>query len=51
MLRLPRELETGLLTAANASTTFGRGIHVNKGLDFAALFWLFYFSVESRHVE
>jgi len=38
MLRFPRKLETSLLTTAGASATFGWGIHIDEGPDFAALF-------------
>jgi len=37
MLRFPRKLKASLLKSV-ASTTFGWGIHIDEGPDFAALF-------------
>jgi hypothetical protein len=37
MLRFPRKLDTSLLTIPGASTTFGWGIHIDEGPDFAAV--------------
>jgi hypothetical protein len=39
MLRLPRKLQTSILTTAAAATAFGWGIHIDEGPNYVAIFW------------